>query len=365
MPDPTPQIVELSNRFRDQLLRRERTSATAITRFYGESWRRLQEDIRTLQAEHFARIQAGETLTEGQIWRLQRMQAIQAQVEQELAKFAPFAADTIAAGQREAIEAGQRNAYDLVQAAFLPEMGINVNFATMPRAAVEQMVGFLADGSPLRDVITKHVGDAGDRFGATLVTGLAAGWNPNKLARELRGAFGLGLTDALRIARTEQLRAYRTAAANTYRANSHVVKAWERHAQHDTRTCMACLVLDGTRYELDQEMDDHVQGRCAMLPVTKTYAELGIDAPEPDFSREKGIDWFQRQNEADQIAMMGQGKWQAWKDGLFSLEDLPHKVEDPVWGPSWVPSPLYKLLGEDAPIGTYEEWMAQEVMVNG
>ena len=170
--------------------------------------------------------------------------------------------------------------------------------------AVEQMVGFLQDGSPLVDVITKHVGAAQQQFGQTMVTGLVSGWNPRKLARELRSSYGLGLTKALVIARTEQLRAYRTAAANTYRANSHVVKGWERHAQHDTRTCMACLILDGKRYTLAEEMDDHPQGRCAMLPVTKTYAELGIDAPEPDFSREKGIDWFRRQSEADQQAMM-------------------------------------------------------------
>lgn len=353
MPDPTPQIVELSNQFRVQLLARERRAATAMVRYYGESWRRLQGDIRTLQTEHFERLQAGEEITRGQMWRLERMQAIQSQVEQELAKFGPFAADTISAGQREGIESGQRNAYDLIQAGFLPEIGIDVSFATMPRAAVEQMVGFLADGSPLNDVIAKYTTDAGGRFGETFVTGLVSGWNPQKLARELRGAFGMGLTESLRLARTEQLRAYRTAAANTYRANSHVVKEWERHAEHGVRTCLACLVLDGTRYKLSEEMDDHVQGRCAMLPVTYSYKELGIDAPEPDFSREKGIDWFQRQSEADQIAIMGPGMYQAWKDGKFALEDVPKVIKSDVWGNSWVPKSLRQLTLESEGI-TFE-----------
>lgn len=315
-----------------------------MVRYYGDGWRRMQTDISTLQTEINAMRARGEEISAGRIWRLERMQAIQSQAAQEIAKFSPFAAQTVTAGQREAIEAGQRNAYDLVQASFLPEMGIEVNFATMPRAAVEQMVGFLADGSPLNEVIAKYTTDAVDRFGETMVTGLAAGWNPNKLARELRGAYGIGLTNALRIARTEQLRAYRTAAANTYRNNAHIVKGWERHAQADTRTCMACILLDGKRYELDQDMDDHVQGRCAMLPITKSYAELGIDAPEPDFSREKGIDWFQRQDEGTQRLMMGSGMWQAWKDGLFALEDIPKKVESDVWGDSWVPKPLYELI---------------------
>jgi len=346
MPDPTPQIIELSNRFREQLLRRERTAATAMVRFYGEGWRRLQQDIRTLQGEHRAKVEAGETLTPGQIWRLDRMRAIQAQAGQELAKFSAFADQTISAGQREAIAAGERNAYDLVQGSFLPEMGIDVSFATMPSASVEQMVGFLQDGSPLVDVITKHVGDAQAQFGQTMVTGLLAGWNPRKLAREMRGAYGLGLTEALRIARTEQLRAYRAATLNTYRANSDVVKGWERLAEHDTRTCMACIVLDGRRYTLAEDMDDHVQGRCACIPVTASYKELGIDAPEPDFNREKGIDWFRRQSEADQQTMM-KSLYQPWKDGLIQLEQIPKLIASEVWGNAWVPSARKDLLGED------------------
>ena len=345
MPDPTPLILELSNQYRRQLLARERRAATALVRMYGVSWQRLQGDIRTLQTEIDEQHAAGVELSVGRIFRLERMQAIQQQTAREMAAFAEFADSTIAGGQREAIAAGQRNAHDLVQAAFPRDAEIAISFARMPREAVEQMVGFLQDGSPLRDLLIEAVKESADAFGETLVEGLASGWNPRKLAREIRAKYGMGLTRALRISRTEQLRAYREATRNTYQENRHVVKGWERHAAADDRTCMACVMLDGKRYGLDESMDDHVQGRCAMLPITASYRELGIDVDEPDFQREMASDWFQRQDEATQRQMMGK-LYDPWKAGEFQLEDIPKQVRNEVWGNSWVPKSAKELVGK-------------------
>jgi len=343
MPDPTPLILELSNQYRRQLLARERRAATALVRFYGAGWQRLQGDIRTLQSEIDEQRAAGEDISVGRLWRLERMQTVQAQAEREMAAFAEFADGSISAGQREAIKAGQRDSHNLVQAAFPRDAPISISFAAMPRDAVEQMVGFLQDGSPLLDLLTEAMGETAAGFAETMSTGLTVGWNPRKLARELRSQYGMGLTRALRISRTEQLRAYREATRNTYQANSHVVKGWERHAAADDRTCMACVMLDGKRYGLDESMDDHVQGRCALLPVTKSYRELGIDVDEPEFHRELGKDWFQRQDEATQRTIMG-NLYDPWQAGEFELEDIPKQIKDETWGNSWVPKSLKELI---------------------
>lgn len=737
MPDPTPQVIELANAFRAQLLAREMAAASAMTRFYGETWRRLQGDIVALRAEIEVKRDAGEDISEATIWRLERMQAIQAQAERELAQFAQFSSDIITANQREAIAAGERNANDLMLAMF-PPGSINISFAQMPTEAVETLAGFLQDGSPLQDVIAKYAADSVAGFSNTMVTGIAAGWNPRKLARELRDAFGVGLGEALRISRTEQMRAYRASTLHAYRNSGGIVEKWERMAALDRRVCLACIMLDGTIYELEDEMEDHANGRClvfgtliqthigwipiekvrvddfvmthlhrwrrvvavsnrtysgeilkiksakmtpehmvltlrgwiqakdlraadtlamlypwlvresrrkivqpsffkhsfflascwrflsdlcqggssstasielgnaksmlknsmaysgmgynpelisaiwninskpdwffaafccrvlarlrkasgvwlrstrsliksglaaiwrrtcscremgsiwhsfisrmsvrvlmpfsavnsryvacssmyrrasqsqigspsffsnsrfhcmrlmspmcfpvfsrprilarcntallvrpgnktaisfeslrrnavrmilsscvvqrlpaivynllnfigkivhqkksivksggqytgfvydlqvdedqsyiangvivhncAILPITKSYKDLGINAPEPDFSREKGEDWFRRQGDAVQQDMMGVGKWNAWKDGLFDLKDLPHQIKSDVWGNSWVPAPLWSLLGAKGPVGTYEQWLSVQQMRTG
>jgi len=357
----TPTIIEAANLFRARLLARERRAATSLVRYYGISWQRLQGDITALSTEVETMRLAGEEVSRGRIARLERLRAIQVQVETEMAGYAQFASEDIIAQKRESLVAGERDSANLIQYAFPPGSSINIDQYRMPRAAVENLVGFMQDGSPLRDVIAKYAGDAAEDFGATMVTGLTAGWGPRKLAQELRQAYGMGLTDSLRLARTENLRAYRTASRQTYEANSDVVKGWQRHADRGDRTCLACIMLDSTFYTVAQDMDDHVMGRCTLLPVTKTYAELGIDAPEPQFQEETAREWFERQDEATQRKMMGEGKFEAWKAGEFTLEDIPHKTTDAVWGDSWTPRPLYELLGADAPVGTYAEWAAVKV----
>ncbi len=682
MPDPTPAIIESANLFREALLRRERQSATALTYYYGATWTRLQSDLNNLQAQIQQMRDAGEKVTEARIWKLERLKAVQQQADAEIARFADFADTTIQAGKRESVAAGERDAPRLVQAAFPPDAEISIEFGRMSARAVETLVGFTRDGSPLKALIDKRVGPAADGFVTELVTGLARGLNPREVARNIRGAYGIGLSDALRISRTEQLRAYRESSRQSYKSSG-VVKEYERLAAHNDRTCMACfvdwkvpiltsqgfkpiakveigdlvlthrgrfrrvtetmrqsveqadivtirvqvpggkqldsltmtvehpvltrrgwmradslldddvvgiptkscevcgkpipyrykggkvcsrscvgklgaaglhndpeahhraianmtkthhemmrrgehpfqdpevmirrarlalqansrlvssrtegklgeafdeigleyetqypifshynqsnkrryhyyadfafpeerviveadgepwhswderrkahdrrrqrriekrgwqvlrytgqqiqqdvqgiaqevkailmnhqgdygiqyvpiksivrgvrkppspdfkvvrynleveedhsyvakyaivhncIVLDGKRYELEEEFDDHVAGRCAIICVTKSYREMGIDVDEPDFTREKGIDWFNRQTEATQRHMMGKGKYEAWKDGKFQLTDIPKLVTNAVWGNSWVPRSLKDLL---------------------
>jgi len=95
-----------------------------------------------------------------------------------------------------------------------------------------------------------------------------------------------------------------------------------------------------------------------MVPRTATFAELGIDAPEPQFNPESGREWFERQSEATQREMLSSisvEAYDAWKAGLFSLDDIPHVHHSDVWGDSWTPKPFYKLLGLDAPQLKYHD----------
>jgi len=340
----TPQMVELAAEFRRRLLLRERQAASALVRYYGTIWGQAQTEILALEAEIQQMRDAGEDISQAKVWQLERFQRIQRQIEGELDRFVGVADTTIQGGQREAIAAANREAQQLVQSSFLPRAGFTVEFGRMYTGAVEALVGVLEDGSPLAELIRQRVGDAADDFAATLVQSLALGLNPRETAKALRQSFGMGLTDALRISRTEQLRAYWTATLGQFQSTD-VVTGWERMASLDDRTCMARVMLDGKIYAKDEPMDDHPQGRCQMLPITKTYRELGIDVDEPDFSRELGPEWFERQDAATQAAMMGRGKFDAWQGGLFTLDQLPTLRIDPIWGNSWTPAALRDLIG--------------------
>jgi len=78
---PSAAVYEAAAAFRQRLLARERLAANAMLRFYGESWARIHTDVVALTAEVDALRAAGEEVTRGKIMRLERMQAIQAQVD--------------------------------------------------------------------------------------------------------------------------------------------------------------------------------------------------------------------------------------------------------------------------------------------
>lgn len=345
MPDPTPAILESARRFRQQLLARERRAASAMVRYYGETWRGLQPEIRQLRSEIEQMHAAGEDTPAWFVRQTERLESIRDQAQGELLRFSEYADDAIRGAEREAIAAAERDAPALMGAAYPPDAPITIRFDRMPREAVENLVGFLQDGSPLKGLLDEAVGAAVDDFTSTMVTGMAAGWNPRRLARALRSEFGMGLTQALKISRTEQIRAYSTATLHAYQT-SNVVTGWERLAALSPRTCMACILLDGKRYGLNEPMDDHVQGRCAMIPITKSYKEMDIAAPEPTFQRELGRDWFLRQGQSVQRQMLGDKMYDAWQDDRFELSAIPHLTTSTVWGNSWTPKTLAELVPE-------------------
>tara|TARA_Y100000310_G_scaffold114876_1_gene113408 strand:- start:495 stop:824 length:330 start_codon:yes stop_codon:yes gene_type:complete len=108
---------------------------------------------------------------------------------------------------------------------------------------------------------------------------------------------------------------------------------------------MACIALDGKFYELDKPLDEHVNGRGVLVPVTVTYRELGLNVDEPPEQLASARTWFRAQPSGVQSRMMGGGKFAAWQDQRFDLEDMAKVTSDPVWGDQAVETPLKELVG--------------------
>ena len=358
---PTARVYEIAELFRREILRRERSAATAMLRYYGTIWQGMEQERSAILSDLMARREAweasrtdgsstaaqdsAETLYELKADELYRLRVWQEQIEAEMQRFADYAGADIIAQKRSAIELAKRSAEAMINASFPTGTGIAARHMHMNPAAVEALVSQLADGSPLDAVIRKYTSDAVEAFGTKLVEAIARGWGSDQTARELRNAFGMGLSDALRLSRTEQLRAYRIATAQTYQANDDVLKGWIWSAAKSGNTCAGCLMMDGTVFPLSETLQDHPNGRCCALPQTKTFAELGIDAPEPEYKPETGREWFEQQPEETQRRILGNGKYEAWKAGAIKLEDIPKHVHSDVWGGARVPKSNMELFG--------------------
>lgn len=185
---------------------------------------------------------------------------------------------------------------------------------------------------------------------AELVRGIAVGENPRKTAARMvertEQRFNGGLNRALNIARTEMIDAHRAAAEAEQAADADVLAGWTWLCHLDTRTCPSCLVRHGELHELDEPgPQDHPQGRCARMPKTKSWADLGIDLDEPEDVVPDARAWFDALTEAEQRTILGPTRYRLLIAGDIDWADLSKRRDNAGWRPSWQVTPVRELAG--------------------
>jgi hypothetical protein len=348
MPNQPPVLDEVK-RLRAALLRGDAAEATRLINAYGRAYQKLKGDIDALAA---AIAELGPNATWGQVERLSLYRALLRQIQDEIGKFSNIAENELNDGANAAIAAALRDAQRLVQAA-LPSLNaaeIRAVWSTLNPDAVLTMLGFLGADSPLYINLSRLGPDVAALVAEKLREGIILGYNPRKVAQLIVDATGQGLTWALRTARTANLYAYRLSTQAVYQANAGIVTGWVWWAELGSpRTCMSCVNMHGSVHSVDEVLNDHHQGRCAMLPTTRSYAELGFPGiPEKPQVYQTGAEWFAAQSAAMQQQLMGRSMWDAWKAGEFSFSDLSVPYQDDVYGEMLREASLKGLLGAQA-----------------
>ena len=340
------ELVEAANGFRQRLATREAQAMRRLARAYGQMYTRLEVDLSALLAQ-LANVD-GEIAT-GTVMRRERIEALKRQIAQEVNRYGFLADAELDDVTQDALNRAAADSRRLVQLALpdgMVEAGVGLRWHRLPRDVIEQLLGFLSPESPMRRALTTTLGtEVADRVADTLVNRVGLGWNPRRIASEIRRVHGQALTWSLRTVRTAQNWAYREATRASYVANAEVVKGWIWQSALDNRTCLGCLAMHGTRHGLDEELNDHHNGRCVMLPEVVTYKELGLDVEQEPLDIGNGQEWFEAQGEAVQREMMGPGKFEAWKAGKFEFGRLAGHYQDDVYGDMRVEASLKELLG--------------------
>ena len=183
-----------------------------------------------------------------------------------------------------------------------------------------------------------------------LIRGIAVGDNPRRTAARIMAQteqrFNGGLTRALTISRTETLDAHRAATQASEKANKTILEEWEWHAALNARTCPSCWAMHGTRHPLTEAgPNDHQNGRCARVSVTKTWAELGFTGiEEPKSLTPDAQAVFDNLTPDTQLAIMGPGRLEALQSGKIAWADLSTVTHSPGWRDSRTVAPLKDLL---------------------
>src|SRR5690606_2119248 len=110
--------------------------------------------------------------------------------------------------------------------------------------------------------------------------------------------------------------------------------------------CPSCLSKHGTLYPVDDfGPEDHPNGRCARIDVTKSWKELGFNIEEPSDAFPDARAWYDGLTDDSKLSVMGATRMQLLNDGKISSKALATLRTADGWRDSYIQTPVKDLLG--------------------
>lgn len=322
-----PEVVKVEREWRARLADREAVAMGKLGQRYAQMTNRLMVHFESLAEQVTRMAEAGEAVSVGKLYQLERWQRMAAAIDREFALYAPFASDLIEAEQQHLLSAGADAAVDTLGAigrsSGIPD-ALGVEHAVgiiegMPKEAYAQLVG-QTEGGPLLSLLNEATAGTGGDIGQVLTQGVGLGKNPTVVAREMADAFGVPLARAQCIARTEMLSAFRATSQDSYRRVG--LTQYERLSAQDSRVCPGCIAAEGTLYPVEVAFQDHPNCRCTLLPY---WPGIGGNWPT-------GEEWFKQQDEGLQRSLLGNTRFDMWKSGEVPFRNFATVVSNDTWG---------------------------------
>lgn len=211
-------------------------------------------------------------------------------------------------------------------------LGARLPSLLVPAEALNSLIGFVGNGPPLREYFDQMADSLAEAVMAAYLDGVARGIGPRQIGASVRRVTGEPLHRAQAMARTATINAYREAQRRIFQTNSDVVTGWTWSATLDARTCVVCWAMHGTVHVVSERLESHWNCRCAMIPRTKTWRELGFGGDSEPADLEPGPAQFARLTPAAQRAILGPGKLAEYAAGRASLPDFVQLYQDSMWG---------------------------------
>lgn len=192
---------------------------------------------------------------------------------------------------------------------------------------------------------SKQSSDASFKFQSAVRQGLVSAETTPQIVRRVRDVMDLSRRNAETLVHTSVQSVANTTREKIFADNDDVMSGKEWSSALDRKTCPTCGALDGKRWTTDgkpikhsmvyQIPPKHFRCRCSMVPVLKTWAELGINMDElPDGTRasmegqvnDKTFeDWLKRKTETDHSfadRTLGKGRAELWKSGKITMDQM-------------------------------------------
>lgn len=320
--------------FRAELVAKAEAEARRLQQAYTQMLRRLDEQLGLMNLAD-----------EGALYSARSIERMRAQVAEALSSLT----STIEAQARQMEAGGISIGARAGEQAMTTSLG-GVAFNRPSVESIRALVGYV-DSASFQAAMNSYGEYHADAVADILLDGASRGIDPIKTARAVtKYTQKMPYYDALRTVRTVQLWSARAASHEIYRQNADVVTGWMWSSALGPNTCMACRRMHGNIFPLNKTLNDHHMGKCAPVPVTKSWGALGISGGSEVLEGvPTGIQLFQQmKTDAEQIAAMGsRAAWLAWKDGRFKLEDFAVPYQNAIYGEMTGEASLTDLVGPE------------------
>lgn len=336
-------LSEIVNAQSEILRIREAVTEQETLKRYEQAATRIEaETNRTLN--QVERLRASGEPLDAAMFRLNRYQSLQQQIDLEIQKVTGPVLRQVQTNQAFAAGLAQQTAFQTTHALLDSESpdrvsttGVMSDWTRLPKDALDDLIGYMSNGKPLMNMLQNISSATAEHATRILTEGLAIGKNPRVVAREMRQSTGMAANRALTISRTEMLRSYRESTRRAFTANAFetggTIKGWVWHCALDSRCCCACVSMHGQVFNVEEKLNGHPNCRCTMVPKTASWEELGFtNIPDTNPVIEEGSEWFNKQPESVQKAILGPGKLNLYRGNRITLADTVIIKVNPVWG---------------------------------
>ena len=177
--------------------------------------------------------------------------------------------------------------------------------------------------------------------------GMTLGETNAQLAQRVVNTMGVSMRNAQTIVKTGTATVANQARMEFYKANEDdVIKGYQWHATLDSRVRLEHAIRDGAAWDTNKKglnekgkkypfkyTPDGWNCRCQLVPILKTWREIGIDEDELPEGTRSSLDgyvpqtttfdkWIEGKSEKFKEDYLGKGRYNLYKDGKITFSDL-------------------------------------------
>lgn len=240
---------------------------------------------------------------------------------------------------------------DVVRSA-LADVGYGAALAPATHFATA-LTDVLIQGAPSSDWWARQAEDTVFKFGNAVRQGIVQGKTNATIISEVRGVIDVSRANAAALVQTSVQQVANSSLVETFKQNADVIKGMHQLSTLDSHTTDICMAYSGAEWNLDEEpIGDtdlpfnggpprHWNCRSVLVPITRSFGELGLDAPEMVSTDRASTDgpiaanttfdsFLERKGKNFQDEALGPGRAQLWRDGTITLPQLLDQRGNPL-----------------------------------